>query len=275
MNVENKSKVLLTGNWDTKNDMPNLSEHHIICFGDNDWWYHNRGHMDIQLMRRFAQTCRVLYVNSIVVRKFNIQEGAIFLLRVKRKLGSIMRGMRPSGIKNMTIYSPFTMPLHHVNVARQLNEMILRLQIHRCMSKLNMYKPIVWVACPGAAETAVNLPHTKIVYQRSDCYEEFPGVDVDQIKQYDKLLKEHADLVIYVNKELMAKEKLQCRKAIYLDHGVDYEAFANAHKEPYIPEEMKAIPHPVLGFYGNIDDHTSDISLVEKLADLLSDISIE
>lgn len=137
-----------------------------------------------------------------------------------------------------------------------------------------MEKPIIWVACPGAAETAVKLPCAKLIYQRSDCYEEFPGVDADQIRQYDRLLKRYADLVVYVNRELMRQEVSGCRKAIYLDHGVDYEAFVNAHKNPYIPEEMKRIPHPVLGFYGNIDDHTSDITLVEELADLLSDISI-
>ncbi|MBA7670515.1 putative teichuronic acid biosynthesis glycosyltransferase TuaH [subsurface metagenome] len=118
------------------------------------------------------------------------------------------------------------------------------------------------------------MPRTKLVYQRSDRYEEFPGIDSEQIKRYDELLKKHADLVIYVNRKLMAKERADCKKVIFLDHGVDYETFANAHKEPHVPEEMRRIPHPILGFYGNIDDHTSDILLVEKLADLLSDISI-
>jgi len=179
----------------------------FICFGDSDWWYHNRGHIDMQLMRRYARLGKVLYVNSIVVRKFNIQEGAMFLRRVKRKLRSITLGMKPSGIENMTIYSPFSMPVHHISVARQLNALALRLQVHYCMRRLNMEKPIMWVACPGAAEIAVKLPHTKLVYQRSDCYEQLPGVDANQIKRYDRILKEHADLVIYVNRELMAREK--------------------------------------------------------------------
>ena len=36
----------------------------VICFGGVDWWYHNRGHYDIQMMRRFAKlasTSRWLY----------------------------------------------------------------------------------------------------------------------------------------------------------------------------------------------------------------------
>ena len=26
----------------------------IICFGGEDWWYHNRGHYDIQMMRELS-----------------------------------------------------------------------------------------------------------------------------------------------------------------------------------------------------------------------------
>ncbi len=136
---------------------PSLENLTILCFGDSDWWYHNRGHMDMQLMKQFAKFAKVLYVNSIVVRKFNIHEGSMFLRRAKRKLRSIMRGIKPSGIDNMTIYSPFTMPVHHINIARQLNALALLLQIRRCMRKLNIQRPIIWVACPGAAETAIKL----------------------------------------------------------------------------------------------------------------------
>ncbi len=246
----------------------------VVCFGDSDWWYHNRGHMDIQMMKRFAGMGEVLYINSIVVRKFNVQEGAMFFRRVKRKLKSIIKGLQPSGIENMMVYSPFTMPVHHIRIAKQLNQFILRLQIRRCIKKLGFKNSIVWVACPGAAEVAVKLPYDKLVYQRSDRYEEFPGVDSEQMIRYDHLLKKHSDLVVYVNRELMEQEKADCRKAVFLDHGVDYEIFANARKNPDIPEEMKDIPHPILGFYGSFDEHTTDIPLVEKIADILSDISI-
>jgi len=251
-----------------------MKEIDIVCFGDNDWWYHNRGHMDIQLMRCYARTRRILYVNSVVIRKLNIHEGKMFIHRVRRKLQSIMRGMQPSGVKNMFVYSPFTMPVHHIRFAREFNNLALRMQIHRWLRKLEMKTPVIWVACPGAAETAVKLPRIKFVYQRSDCYEEFPGIDAKQVKQYDRLLKEHADLVVYANKALMAKEKSQCRKVIYLDHGVDYDLFAKAHQDNSIPDEMRYIPHPILGFYGGIDEHTSNISLIEEVADLLPDFSV-
>jgi glycosyltransferase involved in cell wall biosynthesis len=246
----------------------------VVCFGDSDWWYHNRGHMDMQLMRRFAQFAKVLYVNSIVVRKFNLQEGTMFFHRFARKIRSIFKGLKPSGIENLMIYSPFTMPVHHIPVVRSINHGILSHQILRQMRRLGFNKPLVWVTCPAAAPVAVNLARTKLVYQRSDCYEQFPGVDSEQVKKYDELLKKHADLVIYVNKEFMAQEMKDCKKAMFLDHGVDYEFFADALQNSYVPQEMRQILHPILGFYGGIDEHTTDISLVEKVADLLKDFSI-
>ena len=72
----------------------------------------------------------------------------------------------------------------------------------------------------------------------------------------------------------MAREMDGCKKAMFLDHGVDYDCFAGALQNSYVPEEMRQIPHPILGFYGGIDEHTTDISLVEKVADLLKDFSI-
>jgi hypothetical protein len=33
----------------------------IICLGGEDWWYHNRGHFDFQIMRRLARDWPVLF----------------------------------------------------------------------------------------------------------------------------------------------------------------------------------------------------------------------
>jgi glycosyltransferase involved in cell wall biosynthesis len=157
---------------------------------------------------------------------------------------------------------------------RRFNHEVLNHQILHQMRKLRFNKPLVWVTCPAAAPVAINLARTKLVYQRSDCYEQLPGVDSEQVKKYDQLLKQHADLVIYVNKEFMVREINDCKKALFLDHGVDYNFFAGALQNSYIPPEMQQIPHPILGFYGGIDEHTTDIALVEKVADLLKKFSI-
>lgn len=46
----------------------------IICIGGEDWWYHNRGHFDFQMMRRLGKHWPVLFVNSLAVRMPSLAE---------------------------------------------------------------------------------------------------------------------------------------------------------------------------------------------------------
>lgn len=84
----------------------NLTNIDILCFGGEDWWYHNRGHFDMQLMRRFAQIGTTVYVNSIVMQKPNPQEGKKFLQKIVRKAKSISKGLQKSDA-GFWIYSTF------------------------------------------------------------------------------------------------------------------------------------------------------------------------
>jgi glycosyltransferase involved in cell wall biosynthesis len=240
----------------------------VLCFGGEDWWYHNRAHVDMQLMRRFAWRGRVLYVNSIVMRKPNVGEGRMFLRRVARKLGSLRRGLVEAE-PGFYVYSPVTLPVHHVPGARKLNQVALRGQIARALRKLDMREPLVWVACPAACEAALRLRGSALVYQRTDRYEEYPGVDRDAIRGFDRRLKAEADVTFYVSRQMMQEEEHQCRRAVFLDHGVDYDLFDAAAGEPWMPEELKGMLHPIVGYFGDIDAHTVDLDLVERTAERL------
>jgi glycosyltransferase involved in cell wall biosynthesis len=244
----------------------------VICFGGEDWWYCNRGHIDMQLMRRYAKYGTTLYVNSIVMQKPNIREGKMFFRRLLRKVKSVSTGLKMSDA-GFWVFSPFTLPVHHISWARPANEIILRWQVHRAVHKLRMSKPIIWVACPAACDTAIKMKNAFLVYQRTDRYEEYPNVDPDIIKKYDQKLKTTADLTLFVSSSLYEQEHSQCRNALFLDHGVDYDLFATAEQNPYKPEDIAHIPKPIIGFFGAIDDHSSDIPFIEKLVDLLPEMS--
>ena len=79
----------------------------FLCFGGEDWWYHNRGHIGFQLTRRFARRGKVLYVNSIVMQKPNLRKGGKFMQKLVRKLKSIFKGVRKVD-DNFWVYSPFS-----------------------------------------------------------------------------------------------------------------------------------------------------------------------
>jgi hypothetical protein len=146
----------------------------VVCFGGEDWWYHNHGHIDFQLMRRFAQKGTVLYINSLVMQKPRLVEGRSFLKKVFRKLKSIFRRVSKSEW-GFWVYSPLSVPLHYFWLGRQLNRIIVGIQVRFVMKKLGVSKPIIWVACPAACEIALDIEKKRLVYQRTDRFEEFPN----------------------------------------------------------------------------------------------------
>jgi glycosyltransferase involved in cell wall biosynthesis len=251
---------------------PGTSQLDVVCFGGEDWWYHNRAHIDMQLMRRYATNGKVLYVNSIVMQKPGLGRGGRFVSKVVRKAKSILRGVRKQGT-NFWVYSPVSLPLHHIRWASQLNRMLLSGQIASMLRILAIRNPVVWVACPAACDAAMRMRKAKLVYQRTDRFEEYPNVDVQTIIAYDRRLKAAADLTIFVNRRLYEEEAGQCKNAIYLDHGVDYDLFANAENTIEKPDDIKEIARPIAGFFGGIDDHTSDIGFIEKVIDLLPEVN--
>jgi len=252
--------------------MENDRKINVLCFGGEDWWYHNRGHIDMQLMRRFARMGTTVYVNSIVMQKPNLKEGRKFGRKLVRKAKSIFTGLKKSDA-GFWVYSPFSLPVHHIGGLRMLNELILRAQLWLVTHKLGIRTPIVWVACPAACDIALKMKKSTLVYQRTDRFEEYHGVDEETIRQYDRKLKANADLTIFVNEALYEQERGQCQKAIYLDHGVDYEMFALAHEDPNRPEDIVDVPGPIIGFYGGLAKHTTDIGLLEKVVDMLPEKS--
>jgi len=213
-----------------------------------------------------------LYINSIVMQKPSLKKntggGKSFTHKLIRKTKSIFTGLKKSDA-GFWVYSPFTLPVHHISWARPLNESLLRKQMENVMRKLEIHDPIVWVVCPAACDVAVGMKKVKLIYLKTDVYEEFPNVDIELIRGHDLRLKANADLTIFVSRALYDEESGQCRKAIYLDHGVDFHMFASAAQDPYKPEDIAEIPKPIVGFFGEIADYTVDIGFIEKVIDYL------
>jgi len=243
-----------------------------LCFGGEDWWYHNRGHIDMQLMRRFTQNGTVLYVNSIVMQKPNLRQGKKFIKKLIRKAKSIFTGLKMSDA-GFWVYSPFTLPVQHLSWARPFNEMLLRFQLQVVIKKIHINDPIVWIACLSAWNVAVKMKKSKLVYQRTDRFEDTPNVDTQVIRTIDRQLKAEADLTVFVNRTLYQEESHQCKQAIYLDHGVDYEMFAVSGRNQEMPVDIANIKKPIVGYFGGMADHKLDVELIKKLIKLLPKFS--
>lgn len=240
----------------------------IICFGGEDYWYHNRGHFDMQVMREMSRHLPVLYVNSIGMRVPRPSEGRMFLTRVRRKLRSIRRGVVPIR-ENFSVMSPIAAPS---SLGRMMTGAFMPRQVRRAAASMGITSPLIWIACPPAAKFIDRIEHAGLVYQRTDRFEEFPNVDPVEIGRCDRILKERADLVVFCSRILHQQEGGSCSASVFADHGVDFAAFEMAGTGNSQPSDMQHIARPRAGFIGGIDSHTFDASFFSRVVQLLPDV---
>jgi len=239
----------------------------VLCFGDSDWWYHNRGHADMQFMRRFARRFRTIYVNSLGVHIPSVSEGRMFARRVGRKLKSLARFYRDGG-EGFSVLTPVYAPIRSGWAAGAARTALVA-QLRTVMSLCGMHRPLIWVACPTAAGVVPRLPRAGVVYQLSDFYgglfQERPDQLDDTAQSQERSIGELADLVVCSSDALYARAEGWCRSAAYVDHGVDYDLFANGAASALRPEMLSGVTEPIVGFFGNLDGNTVDRALLDEV----------
>ncbi len=241
----------------------------IICIGGEDWWYHNRGHFDFQIMRRIARTWPVLFVNSIAVRMPSLKDKALFADRIKRKLKSVSQGV-VNVENNFWVVSPLAVPGPH---GQKLSHWALAPQIKLAAARAGIRNPLLWVHCPAGAGLTEALPSAAVVMQRTDRFEAFPEADPAIVGAQIAALKSRADLVVYAAEHLMREERTQVARQVLVTHGVDVEAFAAAGRTRSAgPPDLSLLPRPRVGFIGGIDHHTFDPELFLAVATRLPDV---
>jgi glycosyltransferase involved in cell wall biosynthesis len=233
----------------------------LLCFGDSDWWYHNRGHADMQFMRRFARHWPVLYVNSLGMRTPQVREGRMFLRRVLRKARSVARYYRDSG-EGFSVLSPVYLPWIDGRAGHWITS-LLAAQVRAALRASGMRRPLVWVTCPSAAGVLPALPKAGVVYQLSDCYAALREGDAQGAAELERELARQADLIVCSSTRLQERARKLFGRGEYVEHGVDFELFASAARAADTPPEIPLARRPLVGFFGNLDSNTVDRGLLE------------
>ena len=240
----------------------------VVCYAGLDWWYHNRGHSECQIMRRLARRVPVLWVNSIGMRLPTPGKTELTLARYARKLRSTLKGLRrdPCGL---WVYSPLFVP-RYSPAAVELNGRLLDLQVRWLRRRIGIRRPSLFITMPTACAAAERSQYVRTVFNRADAFSEFPEVDSRLIAGLEARLLARADEVLYVSDVLFERERTRARRAHFLDHGVDFEHFASARSASGpcrpAPEAIADLPRPLIGFYGALDDYVIDLDLMIRVA---------
>ncbi|MGH3487551.1 MAG: glycosyltransferase [Actinopolymorphaceae bacterium] len=248
----------------------------VVCFAAQDFWYHNRAHSDIQLMRRVARELPVLFVNSIGMRVPLPGRSTQPVRRIARKLASVARGIRRPlrEVPGLAVFTPLNLPAYGSPLARSVAARTVRTQVALAARLAGIRRPGYFVTVPTAWDAIARGPRRPLIYNRSDRHSAFGEVATEVIAGMEHRLLANADRVLYVSSALMAADgDVTAGRARFLDHGVDLEHFDPARSEAE-PADIASIPRPRIGFFGGIDDYVVDLSLIESTARALPDASI-
>ena len=152
--------------------------------------------------------------------------------------------------------------------AKALNLRLLVWQVRRALSRVRNGPVQVWSFAPDISYLLDHFDAEKVVYYCVDDFASFSGYDAEQVRRDEEDLCRRSDLVVTTSKTLQDAKAPLNPNTILVPHGVDYAHFSRAVKEDLpVPEDMRTIPHPILGFFGLIRDWV-DLDLLAEVARL-------
>ncbi len=239
----------------------------IICFA-NDWGGDRLSKK--QVMLRLARRHRVLWINAINTRRPRVAKKDMG--RVLEKLRDFTRGLRQVQ-DNIWVLAPIYVPFHGRPAWQALNRRLLRWQIRRATRRLHFTAPVTYTFVPTSAPVVGGLGEAAVVYHCVDEYAAFSDAAAE-VGPLERDLLAKSDLVIVCSTPLLEEKSKHHPDVRLLTHGVDYDHFRrSAEPDTPVAEELRSLPHPVLGFHGWVADWV-DLKLIAGVARLRPEWSI-
>ncbi len=246
-----------------------LKDQQIVYIG-NDWFADNRTSSH-QIARLLKQHNRMLYVEAAGQRapKASKRDFSKIIAKLKKAFAN------PERLDDrMHVFSPVILPFHQFALARWLNKHILAWSIKRACRKVGFDDPLLWIILPHYSSLVDSIRRKGTVYYVVDEYASMPDVDAGRIREMERHILDHADVVFTISEELTETKGAINPNTYFSPHGVDTAHFNRAyHDDLPMPADMERIPGPVVGFFGLIEDWL-DLELIEHLAASRAEYSV-
>ncbi len=228
----------------------------IVCFSDIFWDFVWQRHQS--LLTRFPKDWKVLFIEPTSLA---------ILLKEPRRIFA-----RKSG--NITIISLPSLPLtDRVSFLRPINDHLILYWLRLTFWLKNIHDPALLFYEPRFSSLIGRLGESTVAYDYADDRMAFSKVP-QWMKHYVDDLLEKANVVFVTSERLRAKALEHRKNNVYLvGNGVDAELFKQAMGDLPIPDDMKGLKTPIIGYFGVIDDWL-DVDLVAEAADAYPDASI-
>lgn len=237
-----------------------LRNQHIVCFS-HDW--SGDPLSKTHLVRVLSRDNKILWINAIANRMPTASSKD--LTRIYKKLRAFAEPVKEVE-PNIFVLNPLAIPAYGSEAVRAFNQKILLSQIRGAMRKLKFANVVNLIFNPAAGLIAGKINEDKLIYYCVDEYTAFTGASKGLKEIEDELFKKSDLVIVSAEKLLESKGKLNPRTFL-IRHGVDYNHFAKALRdETKIPDEIKDLPKPIIGFHGLLADWV-DFELLAKTAE--------
>jgi len=248
---------------DEPEDMRTLRGEEIVCVGFAEWNPElptNQHH----LMSRLAQTNRVLFIESLGLRRPQLATRDV--RRLLRRLRDGLRGSRTEG--DVHVLSPIALPAHGYRILRVINSFLLRRQVRSAVTRLGFDRPILWSYVPNAEALFETLDPSLVVYHCVDDLAAQKGVDAKSFRAAEQRFATRADLVLASAPSLAKRLRALSDRVLDAPNVADVDFFATALEEGPVDEALARLAPPRIVFTGAIVETKVDMRWLVTLARL-------
>lgn len=228
-----------------------LENRNIVCFSSARWEYPG---LQQTIMRLLSKKNRILFFNSIGTRRISVDYA--FFLAVIRRITRAFEGSR-DGCNNIFIYNPRSIPFAYNSLIARLNSVLISRQCRNLIRQLDFSPYILWLGSPMAAPLLDVLEPCLTVYNPVDRYHAFAFVDPDKILALEQKIAEKANVILCTS-EAIKNDLLPLNGSTHnVSHGVDFEHFNSALLNDVVPEDIKHMKRPIIGYFGGLSERVN------------------
>lgn len=247
-------------------------KYNIICLSNQLWDFPNWTNKRHVMYRMAERGNNVLFVDP------PLNTGRVFSKQVKKGNWGPLRLLtqKKKDKSGVIVYTPLnTIPFSETTAGWHIKRINKLAKKHLDPN----LKTILWVyhvQLQHLKDYTDSIEHDFLVYDCVDNYEGFPEnssfysttVPKKQVIEQERELTEKADVVFATAPGLVDKLKIFSKSVHFTPNVGDYERFKVVPLIPSdkIPEEIRNIPRPRVGYIGALDDYKFDYELVKKVA---------
>jgi len=239
-----------------------LEGHSLVYFGPGPWdgLWRNRH----QLLSVFARRNKVLYVEP----RMHLRPAMRAVWR-ERSLGLGWPLCEEVRTNLFVFHTPRLAPVSGNRLVAALTWSVQCYLLRQTLRQLGMDEPIVWFSQPGMVDLPgmIRLPRL-LVYHVVDEYSAYEGhtpASRRRLREREREMMSQVDTVIVVSQKLYEAKRPFNLNTYLVPNGVDYQAYAAALADPHLPDDLRVIKSPRLGYSGLIGDRLN-LNMLKELA---------